>query len=64
MDALKSKEAADIYFEHLASELEAVADAVQRFRKTDRHLAVHLKELASKIRIDSGLCDAQIPHIL
>ena len=56
MDTFKTKEAADIYFEQLASELDAVADAVQRLRKTDKRLAGRLKDLAYKIRVDSGLC--------
>jgi hypothetical protein len=55
---MDSKEQSDLYFERLASELEALADAIGALRVEDRALAGRLKDFAGRIRTDSGLPQA------
>lgn len=54
-NVLQSKVEADLHFERIAAELEAIADVMQTLQAEDRGLAVRLKAFAHRIRIDSGL---------
>lgn len=63
MNALESKQEADVYFERLASELEVLADSMQALREEDRELAERLRDFARQIRVDSGLPAYEFPAI-
>lgn len=52
----------DLYLERLASELEAIAQAVCLLGDPDHDLAASLMEFAHQIRVDSGLAAPATLH--
>jgi hypothetical protein len=59
MDRFGSKEESDLYFERVADQLEAIAQAVRALKVSDREPAARLATFADQIRADSGLAGSK-----